>query len=169
MFYLCLTELTFEEVGLLWSKKEFERPVPAGVILAVCSKTGGWPISLCYTAGVLTCFCNVIMTLVLTLQSFCPARGWRGASWRWRWPGRPWCGSCLWGFGRCCPHTQAVDPWVPTLHWALPAGERGSIKKKKKKSQHINFSRKSQYLIFNLTQLLKRKLCWFKAQTGLKC
>lgn len=54
MFYLCLTDLTSEVVCF-----EFERPVPVGLILAVCSKTGGWPISLCYTVGVLTClYCH---------------------------------------------------------------------------------------------------------------
>lgn len=64
------------------------------------------------------------VALALTLQSFSPAHGWGGASWRWKGPGRPWCGSCRWIVGLCSPHTQAVDPWVPTLHWALPAVKR---------------------------------------------
>lgn len=70
------------------------------------------------------CVSSVIISERLTLQSSCPAHGSMGASWPWRWPVHPWCGSYLRGFGRCSPHTQAVDPWAPTLRWALPAVER---------------------------------------------
>lgn len=110
---------------LIWDK-ECDRPVPEGHIWVVYSKTVGLA-HITVLHCVCLCVCNVIMPLVLTLQSSCPAHGWRGVSWRWRWPGHPWCGSCRWGFGRCSPHTQVVDPWAPTLRWALPAVERQEL------------------------------------------
>lgn len=100
------------------------KPVPEGLIWAVYSKITGFACITVLNLSVWVCNMSS-MPPVLTLQSSCPARDWRGVSWRWRWPGRPWCGSCLWGLGRCSPHTQAVDPWAPTLRWALPAVERG--------------------------------------------
>lgn len=89
------------------------------------SKTRRWTTcSSNVCVSVCVCLlCHCYLHRALTLQSSCPAHGWRGVSWPWRWPGRPWCGSCLWGHGRSSPHSQATDPWEPTLRWALPVVE----------------------------------------------